>query len=100
MFCNLGYKNMGYKNTYTLREREREGYKNKGTARLQKQREREKKKGEKRVTKTREPPWVTKTKRDCSALRLQKRLQKLKHHILVLVKIELPIQYQILQHEM
>ncbi len=38
MFCNLGYKNMGYKNTYTLREREKErvtktkgplGYKNK-----------------------------------------------------------------------
>ncbi len=33
MFCNLGYKNMGYKNTYTLRERE----KKRG---LQKQRDR------------------------------------------------------------
>ena len=51
---------MGYKNTYTLRERDKErvtktrgplGYKNK---------EREKERGKREVTKTGEPPWVTK----------------------------------------
>ena len=56
---------MGYKNTYTLREREREGYKNKGTARLQKQREKKRERDRERVTKTRGlssvTKWVTKT---------------------------------------
>ena len=78
---------MGYKNTYTLRERDKErvtktrgplGYKNK-----ERKKERE---TERELQKQGDSP------------RLQNGLQKLKHHILVLVKIEPPIRYQISQH--